>query len=81
MTTGIAAEKSSGPPAPATPFSGSQWGGPETWDGPVWSDKYQKYITQKDQEFDDAAEAVAKLHGEGHNDGGCPLTNFANLAG
>ena len=80
MTTGIAAEKSSGPPAPATPFSGSQWGGPETWDGPVWSDKYHKYITQKDKDFDEAAEAVAKLHAGEHNEGRCSSVGLTNIS-
>ena len=69
MTRGVPASTEGGPPAEGNIFAGSQWGGPESWDGPVWSEKYKKYITKKDQEFDDAAEQVAKRHAQQHDDG------------
>ena len=69
LTRGVPASTEPGPPAEGNIFSGGQWGGPDSWDGPVWSEKYKKYITKKDQEFDEAAEAVAKRNADHHNDG------------
>lgn len=58
MNRGVAADSGPAPPAEGNMFSGSQWGGPESWDGPVWSEKYHKYVTQKDKDFDDAEEVI-----------------------
>lgn len=69
MTTGVAADTGPSAPAEGNIFAGSQWGGLDSWDGPVWSEKYHKYVTRRDKDFDDAEEAVSKKHAGEHNDG------------
>ena len=57
LTTGVAAPPSGVEPAHTDEIFAAKdgWAG---WDGPVWSAKYNKYITQKDAMFDEAQDAV-----------------------